>query len=497
MPKVSPFIWLAAGGLLIGAAGLSNAIPIVIWLALAFVLRAARAMRPFPGLVYVAAALYGALALANRGVTPVPDPAYFGVIAAITATASLPFVADRLLSPHFRGWISTLIFPLAWAATEFLRSRVMPGASWGSVAYSQYGNLPLMQLAAVTGIWGISFLIAWFASVVNWAWDHEFTWSAIRGLTLGYAGLLVVVLVGGGLRLALARSDGRSIRSAVVSFPVDMFVPGEVTRITEGRIDAGQRGPVGEKLAHLQDWFLESTRREARAGAQLIAWPEANLLVLKEDEASFLERAGRLAAEERIYVAMGMGAVRLGSRHPFENKIVLVDPSGQVAFSYLKSHPVAGWEASIMVRGDGRLPLVMTTQGRIASAICYDADFPDFVRQIGHGQADLWVLPVNDWERIKHIHYEMAAFRAIENGTPMLRAASRGLSGAFDPWGRVLGVTDHFSGARTMVAQVPVGGIRTPYSYFGDLFAWLCVGGLAASVVAAMLTGRRRPETRT
>ena len=82
-------------------------------------------------------------------------------------------------------------------------------------------------------------------------------------------------------------------------------------------------------------------------------------------------------------------------------------------------------------------------------------DFPEFVQQIGLAPADLWIVPVNDWEVIKRMHFEMAVFRAIENGAPMVRATSSGLSGSFDPWGRVLGVTDHFSGAPTLVSQVP------------------------------------------
>jgi len=67
----------------------------------------------------------------------------------------------------------------------------------------------------------------------------------------------------------------------------------------------------------------------------------------------------------------------------------------------------------------------------------------------------------------------------------MVRAGSAGLSGAVDAWGRVLGVTDHFSGARTMVAQVPVGGVRTLYAHIGDAFAWLCVAGIALAIARA------------
>lgn len=79
-----------------------------------------------------------------------------------------------------------------------------------------------------------------------------------------------------------------------------------------------------------------------------------------------------------------------------------------------------------------------------------------------------------------------AADIAIENGTSMVRATSSGISGAFDPWGRVLGVTDHFSGARTLVSEVPLAGVRTVYSYTGDLFAWLCILGLMAAIATAI-----------
>ena len=67
-----------------------------------------------------------------------------------------------------------------------------------------------------------------------------------------------------------------------------------------------------------------------------------------------------------------------------------------------------------------------------------------------------------------------------------MRAASSGISGAFDAWGRVLGEADHCSGAANMVAQVPLGNVATVYARTGDLFAWLCVAGLAISAIVAV-----------
>ena len=212
------------------------------------------------------------------------------------------------------------------------------------------------------------------------------------------------------------------------------------------------------------------------------------MLIFAEDEPGFIARAQQLAAEEHVYLAMGMGTVQLGTPKPFENKLVMIDPWGRIVMSYRKSHPVAGWEASIMKVGDGRLPVVATDDGRIAGAICYDADFPDFIRQAALGSADLLVVPANEWKAIKYTHYQMAAFRAIETGAALIRPAASGLSSAIDPWGRVLGVADDAATRdRATVVQVPLGGIRTVYARIGDLFAWLCVGGVVVALAAAAI----------
>ena len=462
-----------------------NFSPIVIWIALPLVLRVARATSVFPGFLYVVLAIYTAVALSYREVIPVPGAMYFAAIAGMTLAAIASLVIDRLVAPRIDGWASTLVFPLAWVAFELLRARMTPAASWGSLAYSQYGNLPLMQLAALTGLWGISFLIAWFASAVNWTWEQQFAWTRVAPLVAIYGAVAGAVLIGGSIRLARAPSGGPAIRAASVSFPREMFVPGEVTKIYEGRIATDEHDAVAAKLTRLQNWFLERTVREAQAGARLVAWPETNLVVLKEQEPAFVERARQVAAEQQIFLAMGMGTVTPRAAKPLENKLVLVDPSGRVLFSYSKRHPVSGWEESVITAGDGRLPVIDTSVGRVATAICFDADFPEYIRDIGRSAADLFILPANDWPAIKESHFEMAVFRAIENGVPIVRAGSSGLSGAFDPWGRVLGVTDHYSGARTMVAQVPIGGTHTLYPHIGDLFGWLCVAGLAVAIVAS------------
>jgi apolipoprotein N-acyltransferase len=486
MSNAVPLIWLVAGATLL-AAGLRLPVPPLTWLALTFLLHACRSLPLARGLLILGLALFAAAAVGRRPDIPVRGAVYFAIVASVAVTLTLPFALDRLATPRLVGLGTTLVFPMAFVTAEFLRSRYVPGATWGSIAYTQYGYLSLMQVAAFVGIWGITFLVAWGASTIEVAWSHGFDWNVVRTPVVVYVLVCGVVVVAGGARLAFAPTDRASIRVAAVNRPVDLFIPGEMTRIAEDRMLPDERVRLAEKLARLHEWFLSQSLREARAGARLIAWPETNLLILSQDEPAFLERARRLAKDEGVYLAMGMGTVHPGEPLPLENKLIMIDPSGTTVISYLKSHAVPGWEASVMRRGDGRLPVVTASDGRIAGAICYDDAFPEFIRQAGEGAADLLVIPANEWKEIKAIHAHMAAFRAIENGVVLVRPAASGLSTAVDPWGRILGMADYFSpGDRTMVAQVPTRGVRTVYARIGDLFAWLCVAGLVASLGVAL-----------
>jgi apolipoprotein N-acyltransferase len=309
--------------------------PPVAWLALVLILHGARGCSPLAVAPLVWLAAVATIAIGERTTIPASGPAYAIAVAGIAATFALLFTIDRLSTTAFSaaGVRSTLIFPVVFVAIDFLRSRLAPNATWGAIAYTQYGVQPLMQLAAVAGIWGITFLMAWSAATIELAWRSGFAWAAIRGPVLTNAIVLAAAVLGGTVRVAAAATDRPAIRVATINRPADLFAPGEMTRITEGRVALADRARIDAKLAALHDWFLAGSRREARAGARLVAWPEQNLLVFADDEPAFLARARRVAAEEHMYLAMGLGTIHLGEPLPFENKLVLVDPAGRIVGS--------------------------------------------------------------------------------------------------------------------------------------------------------------------
>ncbi len=481
-----PFL-LAGGGLRLFDFG-RRTIPLAAWLAPVFLLYFSRLNNPVIAILAVWIVIFLAALVAYRGVIPIPGFLYPVIVATFAIIWTLPFLADRLLYPHIPGFASTLVFPLTWVVVDLLSARFHPYGSWGSVAYTQYGNQPVMQLASITGIAGITFLVTWFGSTISWAWGQGFDWTVIRGGLLIYGLVWSLIMLYGGARLAFTRYS-KTVRSAAIGWPETIMNMDQMMALFSSTLVAGQvNDEQRAKIHRLQHYFLDATQREARAGAKIVVWPEINLIILREDESAFLDQAKQLAQEMSLYILMGMGVLRPGEPKPLVNKSILIDPRGEMAFSYLKSRPVPGPEAMYQERGDGKIPTFDSEYGRLASPICFDMDFPSFIRQVGRAEADVLLVPASDWAAIKRLHNVMAVFRAVENGTSMLRATRWGTSSAVDPLGRSLAIMDDLvTPQQVMVAHLPTHGARTLYARIGDLFAWICAASLAGIIIWALI----------
>jgi apolipoprotein N-acyltransferase len=490
------FLWLVIGFALSLFVSIRWSIPVAAWLASVFMLRFARTQSPIRGLPWVWLATFATIALTSQGT--LPSGLFYFLFAAGTAlAATFPYLVDRLVAPHLGGFLATLVFPLAWTSYEYLTSLIGPFGTIGSIAYTQYGNLPLLQIVSVTGIWGISFLITWLAPIVNWAWEREFVWPKVRGGILLYSAILTVILLGGGARLAFTPPVANTVRLAGISPSRTIEAnydqlrrSGAFDALFLGKATDAQRTMARTAYAKLTDDLFMRTEQEAKAGTKIFLWPEAGTSVLQEDETALLKRGSTLTQKYGIYLEMGL--IIVTSKAPFaENKALLIAPTGEVILSYYKAHPVPGepW-----LPGDGRVANTMTPYGRLATVICFDADFPALPRQAGQAGADLMLRPAHEWQEIDPFHAQIATFRAIENGFSLVSEAEQGRSIAVDYEGRVLASSDAFtSDAQVMVALVPTKGVDTIYAILGDLFAWLCIAGLVIFICVAVI--RRQTGT--
>lgn len=503
------YLWLALAAILTLFIWGQWIIPLAAWLAPMFLLRFVRTQRVLPGLLLAWLVKSVISAITQQGIIMIPGVGYYVIVVLVSLVTVLPYLADRLLAPRLGGFIATLVFPVTFTAYEYLSSFSSFG-TLNSIANTQYGNLPLMQLVSVTGIWGITFLIAWFASVINWGWERGFAWPHVRRGGLLYAAILAVILLGGGARLTLSPPQASLVRivglsasqSAVTAFN-QQLPSATISLLLSGKATQADRALAHTAFATLDNDMLARTQQEARAGAKIVVWPEASRVganVLQEDVPALIQQASTLAQQTDIYLDMGLGVFLPDSGNgPFlKDESVLLDPTGHVVWTYEKTHLVPFGEQGVVVQGDGKVPTVETPYGLLAGVICFDADYPAMMRQGGQAGVDLMLVPGNDWQAIDPQHTHDATFRAIENGYSLVRQASEGLSMAVDYEGRVLASSDYYTtGQQVMVAYMPMHGVYTIYSTIGDLFAWLCIIGLLALTGLAIMRSRKRSSVPT
>ena len=493
-------LWLAGTALSLFAVHTNWDIPLAAWLYPIFLLRYSRLRTARHGIPRVGAAvMIGVLFwLGVTGMLFVPVAAAAFALLGIMLT--VPFALDRLLAPRFGGIWATLVFPASRVAMEYLFVLVAGFGSWGSLGATQHGNLLLIQLAGITGVYGVSFLMAWFASLANRAWEFGFTWQAIKRETLAYAGVLTLVLGGGAIRLLFFPPTAHTVRVAGIS--ASQASVKATSEALEAAVKEYWRPSliatsdplrVRNAFSPINEELIARTEREARAGAKILLWPETQARVLQQDLEPMMDRIKRIAREENVYVNAAF-ALYTQQAPNIRNISVLVTPRGAIGWTYDKTHPTP---MEPMVPGPGVVPVADSPHGRLANVICYDADYPQLMRQAAEKGADLMLVPAYDWEGFEYLHAENVVFRAVENGYSVLRQSSHGVSTAVDSQGRTLKSVNYFTSEDpTLIAQIPLQPrIPTIYSRVGDVFAWLCVAGTILLVTKSSL--HRAPAVRT
>jgi apolipoprotein N-acyltransferase len=377
-----------------------------------------------------------------------------------------------------------------WVALEFLRTYLITGFPWNLLGYSQHRNLPLIQVAAVTGVYGVSFVVL----AVNAALARAIlTWKCWSGVLapLATAALLVAGSVGYGWLWPASDAENDSIRIALVQANIDQGVKWDPT---------------------WQDQTLtiygELTREVARQRPQLIVWPEAAVpFFLREDPRQALVQD--MARAAGAYLLVGAPDWQAGQPR---NTAFLIEPGGRMLERYDKRHlvpfgeyvplsqllffvnPLAGGAIGAFAPGH-EATVFATPSGRFGVVICYEAIFPDEVREFFLSGADFLVNITNDaWfgrSAAPAQHLAMAALRAVENRAYLIRAANTGISAIVAPDGRIVQASGLFSRVVLSGAIIPHTG-GSFYTWHGDLFAWGTVG-LALAIVLAALAARLFP----
>ena len=422
-----------------------------------------------------------------------------GVLAAYTAVFAwlLGVGRDRLALPD--GLLPVVAAAL-WTALEFLRTYLFSGFPWALLGYTQYRQPTVRLLAAATGVYGISALVLFVngaaAGMLARLWQRRGESQRRRTLLL-HAVLVGLVAVG---TIAYARGVWRDVTGG----------PAIRVGVLQGNIDQSVKWD-----RRFQSRTLETYERLARlAAAQrpaLIVWPETALPF-------FLRRDPELGPRVQAFVAdvgipMLIGSPDVGTDGLLYNSAFFLGPDGAIRGRYDKRHLVPFGEYVPLQRvffflhklvtgigdfGRGRVATVFREDGfRFSVMICYEVIFPAEVREFTRAGAAFLANITNDaWfgaSGAPYQHLAMAAMRAVESGSYLVRAANTGVSAVIAPTGAILAQTPLFV-ETGMVGTIRLRTGETPYARYGDVLAWGCTVFLVGYGAALLWSSMARPR---
>lgn len=361
-------------------------------------------------------------------------------------------------------------FPALLALAEVAGYRLTEFGVWGAMANTQLEDLRLLQLASLTGVSSIGFVMAWGASLLA-AVVATANRRSLRPHLIAFGAVIAAVYGYGSLRL-FSEQPGDTVN--VAGIVADL-----------GPTPAGL--PGDEAVARNTEELFARSELAADRGARLVVWNEAATVVKQEHESQFIARATDFARRRAVDLVLAYIVPLSAEPFAMENKYLWISEQGEILETYFKHHPVPG-EGS--VKGEAPLVALQRPYGAVAGAICYDYDFPEM--SLGHARAAAGIVavPSSDWRGIDPYHTQMARVRAIEGGFSVVRPVRWATSGAFDAFGRQRAAMSHFEeNDRIMMATVPTRRMPTLYASIGDSVALLYVGVVVGAAVAGLRRG--------
>jgi apolipoprotein N-acyltransferase len=422
---------------------------------------------------------------------------YIGIYPALWC-GGLSFFSRSRLPLIFMG-------PALWVALDLLKAHAgFMALPWATLAQSQHQDLALIQIATITGEYGITFLVVMGNIAISELITHR-AWK--RAIVIG----LVILLVHVGGAVALSQPGARQVLRVAVVQPCILM---EERETVDGR---------AASFARLE----RITREAAEQKPALIAWPETAVRDLPADP-RLMERVKGLTRDIGIPLVVGAsefakftrmqeeGGVKFSVEQRAYNSAYFIRPDRPVGEpyrkvillpfgEYLPLEPTVRWPTWLVPRlfqeTPGERPKRFELRDGIwfTVRICWEGVFADFLRQSVREGAHLLVQLNNaNWfgrTGAEPQHNLASVLRAIENRIPVLVASNTGPSLIIDPYGRVLASGPDFFVAGTAAADVPLGNSFTFYTRYGDVFAFACIASVALALAIAAINIAKKGQT--
>lgn len=392
-----------------------------------------------------------------HGYIGLPLPVVVYVIVLPGLLFALVLLLHRRLLLRGLPLAAALAVPVAWTAVEYLNSLLSPHGTFGAIGYTQMNALPVIQVAALAGVWGIGFLVLLLPATLAVLASDVPRRGRLQAAML-CAAILLPALGYGAYRLQAPANA--SLRIGLASLETPIRPP----------LDS----PQGQDLLAR---YRAVIARLAGQGARTIVIPETSFATADAGIPAFAQ----LARQYRLQ--LDVGVEYQGEAGGERNMAMVFQPDNASPATYSKHHLIPGFEARYRPGSTYRM---LDGSPRIGLAICKDMDFHDIGQAYAARGAQLLLVPAWDFSVDGWLHGRMAILRGVEGGFAVARAARSGRLTLSDDRGRVVAEASSEHHDAELVGDLPLRHTRPPYSRCGDLFAWLNLAGLLALLWRAL-----------
>lgn len=356
---------------------------------------------------------------------------------------------------------AALAVPTVWVAAEYIYSLLSPHGTFFNIGYTQMDALAIIQLASVTGIWGVGFLVLFFSAALG-----VLTATKTTMRSRAWVGVVVAVFI-----MATVAYGGWRLQAPATA----------TTRVGLVSLGHGQPALSEARGQVLEARYVDALNRLASAGAQTVLIPETSFSTVDASIPAFAE----LAKQRELTI--GTGVDYKGDPQGRRNMLMVFQPGAMSPATYSKHHLLIGLED--YTPGDSYTLLEGTP--RTGLAICKDLDFHDTGNAYATRHAQLLLVPASDFIVDGWLHSRMAIMRGVESGFAMARAARSGRLTLSDDRGRVVAEASSEKQDAELVGNLPLRETQTLYARWGDWFAWLDLIALGGWLLLAFMPHRR------
>jgi apolipoprotein N-acyltransferase len=375
----------------------------------------------------------------------------------INATAFASVLAIfRYIAVRWRGGYASFVFASGLTAHEFIASLYSPHGAVNSIAYTQITNLPIIQIASITGIWGITFLVALIPASIALAYHYPQSRRLSIKANLIPVSLLLFTILFGFYRLHTP-VEGANIKIGIASISTNL----EQYLAVAANRDEQQVSDTIQRYIQKIDWLAQS-------GAEVVLLPEKIITIENHDDN--FQRLSNIAQKDRVNLIVG---VTRKDNTNFYNSAYVFSPIGEVLLKYDKKHLQSTFESRYTP--GTQLGII----GKWGVEICKDMDFTQPALDYSKEGINIVFVPALDFHNDGWSHARVAIMRGVEGNYAVARAGQWGLLTLSDSRGRIIDlVSSDVEGGTgaALVREVELGQGKSIYSKLGNSFGWTCLG---------------------